>query len=198
MKKNLYAHDEKYRIKQRNCSDYNTQNAFCFKMTLFSIKNYIKEVDNYLDIGCQEGQFASLLDKSIKINNVYCNDINKITIDEGKKKYPKFNWIHSNIEEANISVKFNLITSLNIIYQLFTIKNIKKIYNLLHKNGYFVILYGDVNFEVKNITYDDILVLFKKVGFKIINTVKTYENKSIETDAHLMANRWYSCLILQK
>lgn len=198
MKKNIYADDEKYRIKQRNCSDYNTLKSFCFKMTLFNIKNYTEEIDNYLDIGSQEGQFASLLDKNVKINNVYCNDINKITIDEGKKKYPKFNWIHSNIEEANISVKFNLITSLNIMHQLFTIENIKKIYNLLHKDGYFVILYGDINFEEKNITYDDILVLFKKVGFKIINTVKTYENQLIETQHHLMANRWYTCLILQK
>ena len=195
---NYAKKNENYRIKQKLCSDNNTENRLNYKLIVFNINNYIENINNYLDVGCQEGQFAEYLNTHINIKETHCMDINDVSVDNGRKIHPKFNWICSNIKDFVTSKKYQVITMINCFFYFFNKHTIQKIFNMLEKNGYLFISYGDSNFKQYNIDDNKIINSMVANGFCHINSVKSYEKKNNNTHYHITANRWYTCLVFKK
>ena len=192
---------ENIRINYKKCSDNNTNNRLNYCCINF-ILNFtgIKNINNFMDIGSQEGQFADILSKKIKINNIYCIDNNQKTVSDGKIIYPQYNWkcIDFNKKEQMFNIKFDLITIINTFYYLYTDQAIKNIKLLLNSGKYLLLSYGDDNFSKINITDDQIINRLENNNLKLMSIIKTFEKVNNNTDYHITANRWYTCILLKK
>ena len=162
------------------------------KKKFYNLNNikYIKKNSCILDIGCNDGTFLNFFAKkrkdlnlfgidpsSQKFRKYYNKKINLIPDYFSKRKIDKF------FIEKKIKKKFDLITSFAMFYD-FEDPNAfaKDIFNLLNKNGLWVLEFSYFPLLLKNLTYDQIchehvtyytLSTFNKIvkqnGFKIID-----------------------------
>ena len=127
------------------------------KIKKFKKKKYIKKKSKILDIGCNDGTFLNLMDKSnflygidpsaSKFSKNYKN-INIITDFFSKKKI---------IKKFGRGIKFDLITSFAVFYDVNNPNSFcRDIGEMLEKNGLWVCEISYLPLMLKNLTYDQI------------------------------------------
>tara|TARA_B100000963_G_scaffold356726_1_gene377440 strand:+ start:4152 stop:4757 length:606 start_codon:yes stop_codon:yes gene_type:complete len=197
-KDNYAKKNEDVRIQYLSCSDINTKNRLNYNLIVFNINNYIENITSYLDIGSQEGQFAEYLNTHINIKETNCLDINDVSINNGRKRYPQFNWFCCNIKDFITNKKYQVITINNSFFYFFNKNTIQKIFNMLEEIGYLFISYGDSNWKPLNITDNKIIKTMEEIGFNYVNSIKSFEKVDTKVNYHITANRWYTCLVFKK
>jgi SAM-dependent methyltransferase len=165
-------------------------NKWLYKSRLSTIKRVLKDKNiNYqekslLDIGVGTGFYIPFWEK-LGIKNITGIDITTKSVEELKKKYPKYDFIKADISEQNLplSKKFDIITAFDVLFHIIdeekfeqAIRNIKK---FSHKNA--VILIMD-NFLKKYKPpryheYDRTLEYYKKI--MISDSIKIIDVKPI-------------------
>ena len=130
--KKYFSKDKKYRILQVNNKNIKTlrNDDKSYRLKLFS--KYFKN-KKVLDFGCGYGDFLYSVQNAKSLSGI---ELNKNYIHEIKKK-GGIN-IFSNINE--VKGNFNTITMFHVLEHLDDqINTLKKIYELLNKNGYLII-----------------------------------------------------------
>ena len=198
MKRSKLHPNEPLRVKHLKCSDANTNISLNYKILFFLLYELGKSFDTYLDIGSQEGQFPHTLNENIEIANTTCMDINKNTVVTGKKRFPQYKWICTDVTHWEGNERYELISILNGLFYFYSNKLIKKLYKMLLPGGNIVISYGDKNFSKRKITSTDIINSFKASGFKLKNITKVYETNNAKSKVHMTNNAWYTSIIFTK
>lgn len=95
----------------------------------------ISKTSRILDIGSWTGGFANSFCE-LGYNNICCMDISKKAVELGKITYPNFTWICGDIEDKNLTVKFDVIIMFEVIEHLVNpIETLKKVQSYLTENG---------------------------------------------------------------
>lgn len=182
----LYGSTYGYRT---SLSDYMV-NHIKKKFIYLNSSKYIKKKSFILDIGSNDGTFLNFFAKKRK-------DLNLFGIDPSSKKFKKYynkkinlitdyfskRKIDEFFIEKKIKKKFDLITSFAMFYDVEDPNAFAKdIFNLLDKNGLWVLEFSYFPLLLKNLTYDQIChehvtyytlttfnTIAKQNGFKIID-----------------------------
>lgn len=102
------------------------------------------KINNYLDIGCGDGYRTKQIGKLLGINDIVGMDIPKWFKYEHKNmKNMKFEIIEEN-KPINLPNKFDLITCIHTLHHWKNLNiRLNDVYNLLNKNGIFVLVEHD-------------------------------------------------------
>jgi trans-aconitate methyltransferase len=196
-----YVSTDAYAEACRNASD-NNLDSLLFSLSYANISAL--KFNSILDIGSQEGQFASLVSTRSSVADVSCIDISSVTVDNGRKRFPEFDWHCCDFNEFDSNRSYDAITSLNWFFYYSKVERKKallKIRNLLTKNGSFMLSFGDINFEKRhNITYEQVVAEVAQV-MDIASVVRLKEAIPYNKEAHISHSylgRWYTIIVAKK
>ena len=130
---------KEYATSCKNASD-NNLSSLLFTLSYANISDL--KFNSVLDIGSQEGQFASFVSKKSLVTDVSCIDISSFAVDGGRKRFPQFNWHCCDFNDFSVNRNYDLILALNWFFYYSKAEReeaLSKIKSLLSKNGSFMI-----------------------------------------------------------
>ncbi len=175
---------------------YYEENAIAQKKMAVELIDLVKskvgsEFNSIFEIGCGTGLLTRLIQKELKYKQLWINDLHNFVTSDGS-----YNFIEGDIEEIELSAKFDIILS-NATFQW--VKNLKdlfiKLSNLLNNNGFLAFTtFGQENLkEVRAITgvgldyinLSEYLNILKRY-FHIIYFEETRENLFFENPMDIL------------
>lgn len=183
----------------RRFSDNNTGKALIYKLNVFHVGLF--DTGSLLDFGCQEGQFADMVRSQLGITDISCADIGGVSVKNGKKRFPEFDWYCSDILDFKYERTYDMISSLNGFFYLNEQERLhiyRTVGTGLNPDGIFLVSYGDINFmNHQRMTADEFVTEISK-HMNIVNIIH-----AIEYGLHSPAGkdndclgRWYTSLAL--
>jgi ubiquinone/menaquinone biosynthesis C-methylase UbiE len=123
---------------------------FLHKNTLNLISNFLSPNQKILDIGCATGNFLYKIQKINKYIELYGVDSSNKMINIAKTKFKNINFYNLNAENINFPKNyFDIVTIIETLHHLKNQKLIlEKIYDILKKNGIFIIVEPDINNKI--------------------------------------------------
>ncbi len=185
-------------LSMKRSSD-NNLNTLTYRINLFQVN--MVNPSSMLDIGSQEGQFANMVYETIGVKDISCIDLASTVVESGEKRFPTFKWYSGDVITFDFPEKYDMVTWLNGCFSFEKEERklvMERISSYLNDNGYLLISYGDVNFEVRGMSLEDVIDEIKDF-FDVINVIKEFEYYPMLCDTdfkgHKTFGRWYTSIL---
>lgn len=182
--------------------DVNWMDSLLYNLDLFHLSTCFPK--SVLELGASQGQFANKISTALDIKDITCVDIAVKSVEEGKKKFPQFEWFLCDMIDFVPAKKYDIVTILHCYYCLNTderpalLKSVSD--NMLNDKGCLLISFGDINWDQYNMTYEDV---YREIAgvFDVMSIIRNQEIIPVnnpDPSLPMVLGRWFTSILAKK